>query len=166
MALSPANFLMYFSLAWGANIALNFLYVIKRYIPKSARFDRPIDGGLVYRGDRLVGDSTTLVGLTLSLVLSVIIYFITLKLMWASIPILVYFGDLLGGFIKRRLHKKVGEFVPFIDHGDYMLFLGAVFVFQHYISVWFAGLAIIITYILHPLACLIAFKLKLREHPY
>ena len=166
IALTPINFFLYFSVAWGANISLNLLYVAKKYIPRLSHFDRPIDGGLRYGGDRLVGDSTTVIGIILCLVLALLLFFITTNLVWASIPLLVYIGDLSGGFIKRRLHKREGEFVLFVDHGDYMLCLGIFFASLGYISWPFAILAILITYVLHPLACLAAFKLKLRKYPY
>jgi CDP-2,3-bis-(O-geranylgeranyl)-sn-glycerol synthase len=166
MDLTTTNFFIYFSLAWGANIALNFLYVIKRYFPVFKRFDRSIDWGLRYKGSRLIGDSTTVVGLVISLALCAILYLATSEFMWAVIPAIVYLGDLIGSFIKRRMRKKEGEFVPFIDHGDYMLLLGITFILSGYISFSFAISALLLTYILHPIACLIAFKFKLREHPY
>lgn len=166
LPLTTSNFLIYFSLAWVTNICLNFLYVIKRYSPKTLHFDIPIDGGLKYKGDRLIGESTTVFGLIISFVISIILCFTTYNFMWAIIPLLVFTGHLLGSFIKRRMHKKGGEFVPFIDHGDYMITTGLVFVLSGYISVFFALLTITLTYILHPIACFIAFKFKLRENPY
>jgi hypothetical protein len=166
LPLTTINFLLYFSLAWATNICLNFLYVIKRYSTKSLNFDMPIDGGIKYKDDRLIGESTTIIGLILCLMISIILYFITSNFMWEIIPLLVYFGHLLGSFVKRRMHKKGGEFVPFIDHGDYMITTGFVFVLLNYISINFALLSITLTYILHPIACFIAFKFKLRENPY
>lgn len=166
LPLTTTNFLIYFSLAWVTNICLNFLYVIKRYSPKTLNFDMPIDGGLKYNGDRLIGESTTIVGLILSLIISIILGFITDNFMWTIMPLLIYAGHLLGSFIKRRMHKKGGEFVPFIDHGDYMIISGIIFVLSGYISIYFALLTITLTYFLHPIACFIAFKFKLRENPY
>ena len=166
MVFNLYNFLIYFSLAWGANIALNFLYVIKRYFPKFNNFDYPIDFNLYYKKNRLIGDSTTIIGLILSLMISLFIYCISGNIIWTLIPIIVYFGHLLGSFIKRRMNKNGGEFVPIIDHGDYMLLLGIIFILLNYISISFALSALILTYILHPLACYLAFKLKLRENPY
>jgi len=160
------NFLIYFCLAWGTNIALNFLYVMKRYIPGFSSLDYPLDCRIKYRGERLIGESTTFIGLFLCLVISVIIFLIIHSVVWALIPLIVYFGHMIGSFIKRRFHKKGGEFLPLIDHGDYMLLLGIIFVASGYINFYFAFTALLITYILHPLACFIAFKLKLREYPY
>jgi len=163
--LTPFNFLIYFSIAWGTNISLNLLYVINKYFPRILSFDKPVDGGLKYRGDRLIGKSATVVSFFLCLFLSTIIYFI-FDHIWAFIPILVFLGQVVGSFVKRRMHKKDGEFVLFVDHGDYMIITGSFFVIFGFISIKFALLALILTYILHPIACIIAFKLGMKEHPY
>lgn len=166
MTLTAANFFAYFFIAWSANISLNLLYVLKRYVPEFQRLNYPLDGGLSYRGDRLIGDSVNIIGLIFCLAIGGGLYLTGGGIILASIAPLVYIGNALGSFIKRRLHKKSGEFVPIVDHGDYMLFLGFIFVSLHYIEPLFAVLAILLTYILHPLACWAAFKLKLRENPY
>ncbi|MCX6754388.1 MAG: CDP-archaeol synthase [Candidatus Nomurabacteria bacterium] len=160
------NFLIYFSIAWGTNICLNFLYVIKRYVPSVKKLDIPLDGDIEFNGERLLGESTTVLGLLISILASLFVYSIIHNLVWMSIPILVYFGHLFGSFVKRRIHKKGGEFMLFVDHGDYMILTGIVFVILNYISFLFAFLALLVTYILHPIACFLAFKLKLRENPY
>ncbi len=160
------NFLLYFSIVWGTNISLNLLYVVKRYIPRTAYFDRPIDGGLEYKGDRLIGESTTIAGLILCLIISIIFYFTLDNFVWTIIPVLVYLGHMLGSILKRRMHKKGGEFVPFVDHGDYVILVGVVLVMLQCITWKFAILSILATYVLHPLGCLLAFKLKLREYPF
>lgn len=160
------NFLIYFGVAWGSNIALNFLYVAKKYIPKVNQIDHPIDFKLTYRNNRLIGDSITVIGLIISILLGLLLYIIQLNFIWSLIPIIVYFGGLIGSFIKRRFNKKQGDFLPLIDHGDYMIVLGIAFVLSGYISINFALLALGITYILHPIACLLAFKLNWRKNPY
>ena len=160
------NFLIYFLIAWGANIALNFLYIIKRYIPEFKNLNYPLDFGLTYKGERLLGDSVNIIGFIFCLFISLSLYFFIHNLAWSIIPVIVYIGNLLGSFIKRRVHKKSGEFMPLVDHGDYMILLGFIFILKGYISFSFALSALLLTYLLHPLACLLAFKLKLRERPY
>jgi hypothetical protein len=160
------NFLIYFCIAWGANISLNFLYILKRYVPGFKILDYPMDFKLNYKGDRLFGDSVNIIGLIVCAVISLELYLSIHNLAWSLIPTIVYFGNLIGSFIKRRAHKKSGEFMPLIDHGDYMLLLGIIFASFGYISFWFALLGVLVTYILHPIACVIAFKLKLRARPY
>jgi len=160
------NFLIYFLIAWGANISLNFLYIIKRYIPEFKNLNYPLDFGLKYKGERLIGDSVNIIGLVFCLFISFSLYFLINSLVWSSIPVIVYLGNLLGSFTKRRFHKKSGEFMPLIDHGDYMILLGFIFIISGYISFSFAISALLLTYLLHPIACYLAFKLKLRERPY
>lgn len=160
------TFLVYLFLTWGTNMSLNLLYVLKRYIPKTASFDYPIDGRIQYKGDRLVGESTTVWGLVLCFIISIVLFFHVLSLKWAIVPLLVYCGHTIGSIIKRRMHKKGGEYVPFLDHGDYMILTGLMFVMLGYITPIFAFSSILITYLLHPIVCFLAFKLKLREHPY
>ncbi len=160
-----SNFIIYFSITWGANILLNILGSIKMHVPKVKKFDRPIDGGLEYQGERLIGESTTFIGLIIVIIVSVVLYFTTYNLIWVSIPLLVYAGHMLGSIVKRRMHKKDGEFVPFVDHGDYMILTGIVLAALHHITFLFAILSILVTYILHPIICYVAFKLKLRERP-
>lgn len=166
IAFTLNNFLIYFIVAWGANISLNFLYIMKRYIPEFKNLDYPLDFNLSYKGNRLLGDSINIIGLFFCLFISVGLYFLISSSILATIPLIVYLGGALGSFIKRRFGKKSGEFMPLVDHGDYVVVLGLVFVLCGYVSVWFALTAILITYILHPVACLIAFKLKLRKNPY
>lgn len=160
------SFLMYFFIVWSSNILLNFLYVAKRYIPRTKKLDASIDFGFKWKGYRLLGESTTVAGLILCLVASFILYIFLSSFVFWSIPILVYLGHTLGSFIKRRMHKKDGEFVPFVDHGDYVIFTGVVFLLCREITFSFFISSVLLTYLLHPIACYIAFKLKLREYPY
>ncbi|MFA6194583.1 MAG: CDP-archaeol synthase [Patescibacteria group bacterium] len=166
VVLTFTNFFTYFFIAWSANISLNLLYVVKRYAPDFKHLNYPLDFKTNFRGERLIGDSVNIIGLIFCLAISLAVYSATATIIWASIPVIVYVGNLLGSFIKRRMHLKSGEFLPIIDHGDYMLLLGIVFTSLHYIEPLFAILAILLTYILHPIACLVAFKFKLRENPY
>jgi hypothetical protein len=160
------NFFIYCSIAWGTNILLNSLYVIKKYIPQAERFDWPIDGGLQYKKDRLVGESTTLAGLCLCVALSILLSVVGFNFSWTVIPLLTYLGHMIGSIIKRRMHRKGGEFVPFVDHGDYMITIGFTFVALRYITPLFAIYGIALTYVLHPIVCLLSFKLKLKKYPY
>jgi hypothetical protein len=145
---------------------LNILGILKRYVPKLKKFDYPIDARLEYKGYRLIGESTTILGLIISIILSIIIYLNTLNYLWTYIPILVYLGHMLGSIIKRRAHKKGGEYMPIVDHGDYMITTGIVFLLLNHITFSLFIMSLLITYIFHPLICFLAFKLKLRELPY
>jgi CDP-diglyceride synthetase len=80
-----------------------------------------------------------------------------------SITSLVFLGDLIGSIIKRRLGYKKGEFAPFIDHGDYILLTGSVFVYEGYISLEIFILSLLLTYLLHPIVCMIGYKLQFKK---
>lgn len=166
ITLTINNFLMYCSISWGTNILLNVLGIIKMYFPRTINFDWPIDNNLKYRGDRLIGESTTVVGLIICLLVSLTLYFAVHNFIWIFIPLLVYCGHMLGSIIKRRMHKNGGEFVPFIDHGDYMILTGIVFMILKYVTFPFFILTILTTYFFHPIICFLAFKFKLREYPF
>lgn len=166
MNLTIFNFLLYIFLTWGSNITLNFLYVLKKNIPFFYRLDKPIDFRFYFNKNRLIGESTTFLGLATSLVLSFLIFTFSRDIGISFIPILVYVGHTLGSFTKRRLGKNDGAFVPFLDHGDYMILSGLVLYLLGFISWQLALLGLLFTYIFHPLACLVAFNLKMREYPY
>ena len=75
----------------------------------------------------------------------------------------VFAGDLCGSILKRRLGYGKGSFAPFIDHGDYIIFTGIVFIFLGHLSLTVFISALLITYVLHPLACIIGYKLHIKK---
>ncbi|MEY2702994.1 MAG: CDP-archaeol synthase [Bacteroidota bacterium] len=75
----------------------------------------------------------------------------------------VFIGDLLGSIIKRRLNYKKGEFMPFIDHGDYILFTGIIFIHLKFISLYIFLATLLLTYILHPLVCFMGYKIHIKK---
>jgi CDP-2,3-bis-(O-geranylgeranyl)-sn-glycerol synthase len=160
------NFILYVGIAWGTNILFNLLYVLKRYRPTYVSMDRPIDANIILSGNRLIGESTTVFGLLIAIIASITVYIIFNDFYLAIIPLLVYLGHTIGSFIKRRFGIEDGKFMPIVDHGDYMITTGLVLLCFGYIS-WALALAgLVFTYIFHPLACFVAYKLKLRQYPY
>ena len=167
MNLSVVNVILFMGLTWGTNIALNLLYVLKRAVPEIVKLDRPIDGKInFFDGKRFIGDSTTVFGLVVAALCSLIAFQTGLfdSVVAVVTPFLVYIGHTLGSFIKRRINKN--SFVPFVDHGDYVLFSGIFLVIFGYVSLNLALVCLLATYILHPIAVMIAFRLKLREKSY
>ncbi len=166
MNLTFFHFALYIGFTWGTNIAFNLLYVLKTRLSSLARYDVPVDGGILLRdGRRLLGDSTTLPGLGVALVCSYAISCTSYAMLYA-IPLLVYLGHLVGSFIKRRMGKGDGQFVIGIDHGDYMVMTGIVLGGIGIISWQLALAGILFTYIVHPIATLVTFRLGLRKYPY
>lgn len=166
MNLSLNNLFLFLLITWGTNIGLNLLYVLKKAVPKLRAWDMLIDRGvLFFDGRRLLGDSTTTFGLIVVALCSFIAFYSSLfsHLIALCTPFLVYLGHMIGSFIKRRMNKQE-TFVPFIDHGDYILVSGSVLGFLGAVSWPLAITTLLVTYVLHPLATLCAFKLKLRKY--
>lgn len=112
----------------GTNIALNALGFFSYCFPTIGRRDAPFDFGLKLQdGERLLGDSTTWGGLVLMLVVGIAGSFILPEHPLIALAILVFFGHALGSFVKRRIGLKRGEFLPLVDHGDYILLAGTTF---------------------------------------
>lgn len=163
------NFILFISIAWGANIMLNLVYVLKKYVPGSISFDAPLDMGVIFFDhQRLFGDSTTFLGIIASIFFTVVVCLTGLypKAVAVSVPFLVYAGHMTGSFIKRRLRVADGKYIPLLDHGDYIILSGGVLYATGNITLALWLSALTFTYIFHPLACLVAYKLKLKENPY
>lgn len=147
----------------GVNTILNLYGLFKaRYETQ----DIPLDKNLVLKdGRRLFGSSTTFVGLAICIVLGLIILVISHDKFLTLGPLLVYLGHMTGSFIKRRVGKSDGEFLPIVDHGDSIIMLSlAALLFNNFafVEVLIAILAVLI---IQPLLTFVAFKLKLREKP-
>jgi CDP-diglyceride synthetase len=84
---------------------------------------------------------------------------------YVLVCILVALGDTLGSIIKRRFGIASGKFMPLVDHGDYILMTGFVFMYLEYISFDIFIYALMLTYIIHPLACFIGYKMKIKKEP-
>ena len=78
----------------------------------------------------------------------------------------VFLGDFLGSIVKRRMGYKKGEFALFVDHGDYIITTGIIFLFLNYISMPTFLYSLLLTYILHPIACYIGYTLHLKKEPF
>ena len=145
------------------NVALNLFGFLKR---KFHLWDVYIDGSHhMHDGRRVFGNSTTLDGLFICLAMSFGLICVTHEWIFFFFPLCVYAGHLVGSFIKRRVGKKDGQFLLFIDHADSITFVALVAYFGHFSSLNESILAIIITIMIQPLFTYIGFKLGLRESP-
>ncbi len=146
------------------NGGLNFLNIIHRH-PQYQKFDYPIDFYLKINKQRLIGDSSTILGLALALILGTFLGSIVYQdqPLGLTIGFAVFFGHSLGSFVKRRLNIKPGDFLPIVDHGDYIIISGIFLLFLNKINlITFLG-GLIITLIVHPVFCLLGFWLKIRN---
>lgn len=144
--------------AWIVNGALNLFGALTRNVD----IDRPLDGRLLFiDGKRLLGTSATWGGLVLCLGASLALSAYSAL---ALVPLLVYLGHAVGSFLKRRLGYPDGKFLPGIDHGDYALLIGAVFVPLGYLTIKDAALMYVLSVVITPLVTWCAFSLRLRHH--
>ncbi|MEM1938479.1 MAG: CDP-2,3-bis-(O-geranylgeranyl)-sn-glycerol synthase [Acidilobaceae archaeon] len=126
-------------------------------------------------GRRLLGDGKTweglIVGLTAGTITGLILALIMRESILIEIGILAslgaMIGDIIASFIKRRLRLERGEPAPILDQLNF--YIGAVIVL--YIAGYRFTLAIllilaIISGLLHILANIVAYKLKLKRVPW
>ncbi|MEB3806191.1 MAG: CDP-2,3-bis-(O-geranylgeranyl)-sn-glycerol synthase [Desulfurococcales archaeon] len=152
---------------------------VKAFVSGGKAGLHPIDGGLVWRGKRLLGDGKTweglligaLAGILVAVVLSVIYYLeysakIAMVLfgsgVYSSIAALV--GDIVGSFVKRRLGLERGAPAPLMDQADFYVFASiAVYLAGVELSleplVWF----FFIVYGMHVLTNCIAYRMGLKR---
>ena len=145
------------------NISLNLFYEAKRNYGVK-HWDRPFDCGLHLGKHRLLGESTTWGGLVVSFGVGAL-----LSALFPFIPAFMpafgaFFGHALGSFIKRRLGLPRGSYLPIVDHGDYIIFTGALYLTARLISpaAYLVAIAVILS--IHPIFCIVAYKLGLRDN--
>jgi hypothetical protein len=146
------------------NIFLNLFGFFKNYFSLE-KLDLPVDlHKKFYDGRRILGESTTYGGLVIVLIFGLVIslflndYYELLK------AILVYIAHTLGSFIKRRLGKKDGEYVPILNHGDYIVLISLVFIFLNKIDFIIGIFSIIFILIITPLLTISSYYLGIRKN--
>ena len=144
---------------WIFNMSYSFVPLLKRKFPALSRFDKSFS-------ERLIGVQGTLTFPIVLLSPLILLPFfaqsyVILLLKSASVAT----GDMLGSFIKRRLGFPKGKYLPGVDHGDYMILCGIVFVSFGLVSFSIAFQALIITYMVHPIVCYIGWRLGIKREP-
>lgn len=154
--------LLFCAPCWIVNISLNLF----KFIPGVAKLDRPLDNKKIFFDQRpVLGKSTTIIGLVVAAAMGFIFGFFIGQFKGLMVGLGVYFGHALGSFIKRRLNIASGDFLPFVDHGDYIFLTGMIFIFFGWIQPSIFLYSFVLTLLVHPFACYIGFKLGLREKP-
>ncbi|MDB4992296.1 MAG: hypothetical protein JWL75_541 [Parcubacteria group bacterium] len=151
---------------WTVNLSLNALgYATLRFAWLRTR-DRALDGReAFFDHKRFLGDSTTWGGLILVAILGLIGMNIWPGRYLLLLSFSVYAGHALGSFIKRRLELPRGAYLPFVDHGDYLITAGAVACALGIVSGWSIVFWIFFTIATTPLVTSAAFYLHLRRAP-
>ncbi len=153
---------------WLFNMSLNLIAPLKDRFPKIELFDSPLDRGSVLRdGRRVFGDSITISGMVFVLVLP----FLIAPVIQQSFALVflkcscAYVGGALGSFVKRRLGFPRGRFLPFVDHGDYMLATVFVFCACGFERIDVAIVALAGTYVVHPMVSGLSYLLGIKKQP-
>lgn len=155
----------------------NMSPVIANKLPFINKWNTPLDFGLKWRGERILGDNKRWRGIVFGAILGSVTAIIVAELD-SSVYITVspiYAGTILGigaltgdaveSFFKRRFGHKPGEsWFPF-DQTDYIVGgLIAIYPFQQ-LSIWTISIIFIAYFGLHIAAAFVGFKLGLKDKP-
>ena len=75
-------------------------------------------------------------------------------------------GDLGGSFIKRRLELKRGADVPLLDQWNFIIGATLFAMWFTEITVWMLLIMLLITPVIHRIANIIAYRLKIKKEPW
>lgn len=146
---------------WMANMGMSFSPLIK-YLPVD---DYSLDSGRELYGQPLFGERVTIGGLLLAIGFgNVFGLFLGIKV-GTVIGVLSFVGDISGSFIKRRFNISPGAYVPILDHSDYFLMNLPVF-YWYGMSTGAIIIGFTVTLIVHPIVCLVGYRLGLQENPW
>ena len=139
------------------------------FVFKYKLWDFPIDLKLRFvDNNRLIGDSKTVVGLIISLLVPNIISYLLFENFYGIyLGAGLYLGAVTSGFIKRRLKIKRGGSLPVVDQTDYII--GTYLLLNISNIIYFNSQMVpifIIGLVLHPILVFIAYKVNLRTAPW
>jgi len=168
--------------------------MLPAYVPNSAAVlgggGRPIDGGRMYKGRRLLGDGKTWRGMAVGIATGVLVALLLNQLqpaaselfgfelpvfpLWAivSLPTGAMLGDILASFLKRRSGRERGASFPLLDQLDFVVIalLLTVIVAPDWalqiLSVTVLALVVIITPLIHLGTNALAYSLGLKNEPW
>ncbi len=154
--------------------------------PPLVRGKKPVDFGLSFRGKRIFGDGKTIEGSLAGILFGLLIgsvqlffqpfllkeitpygYFIELSMVLIFLLSLgAIAGDMAGSFVKRRLNINRGESAPVLDQLDFIA--GSVILASFLVSIPVLSIVfiVIITPLVHYIANVLGFFLKIKKHPW
>ncbi len=150
--------------------------------PTVVKGKKPLDGGKFFGKNRLFGDSKTIEGTLLGILFGIIIgsvqmythqfipSYLGLFQFTLSIVVLMSIGtlvgDIAGSFIKRRLDMKPGDSAIPMDQLGFLI-LALIFMTPLYVpKLDVLIVLVIITPVIHIGTNVIAYAMKLKEHPW
>lgn len=156
--------------------------------PPLARGTKPIDfNKKLSDGNRILGNGKTIEGFALGIFIGFLVgaleaylypdlnayamqFGVTLPIINLTVGFMIsfgaLFGDICGSFIKRRLKLKRGADVPLLDQWNFII--GAVVFAMWFtdITVWMLLIMLLITPLIHRIANIIAYKIKIKKEPW
>jgi CDP-2,3-bis-(O-geranylgeranyl)-sn-glycerol synthase len=154
--------IIFFAPSFIANLSFNVFYEIKRYF-KIQNWDRPLDCNIMIRQKRVLGESTTIGGLGVAIIMGILLSTVPIFSDTIIKSLLAYFGHAAGSFLKRRMGMERGEYAPIIDHGDYMIITSLFFIFSEQIDISVAIIGTAAVLIVQPIITWSAWKIGIRE---
>jgi CDP-2,3-bis-(O-geranylgeranyl)-sn-glycerol synthase len=156
--------------------------------PPLARGSLPVDFNKKWSdGSRILGDGKTIEGLSIGVIAGTFVGVIEsivqpqinsyaetfgaqLPMMSFSIALLIslgtLFGDMGGSFIKRRLNLKRGKEVMFLDQWNFIIG-SLLFIFLLTpITIWMVIIMLSITFVVHRVANIGGYALKVKKVPW
>ena len=151
---------------WVVNMSFDLLVWSGRTYPWVGIRNTPIDNYRVLSdGYRLLGDSTTWLGLLQAGLLGALGEIFFHGHLFLLLAILVWCGHALGSFLKRRMGMPRGAFLPGVDHADYVIVAGGIFVLLDRLSFGALLVSIIVTLLITPLVTVIGHAVHIRARP-
>jgi CDP-2,3-bis-(O-geranylgeranyl)-sn-glycerol synthase len=152
---------------WIINMSFNLINPLQKRFEIVRTYNGPIDRGIILSdGQRLLGGSQGYFSFVIIIIYTLIVSFFVYPMFFFIKGVCVFVGDALGSFIKRRLRISRGEFLVGIDHADYMLVSIPVFIGLGQIDYITGCIALILTYIFHPLVCILGYKLHIKDQKF
>lgn len=158
-------------------VAEALLFIFPAYcanaVPVLAGGGTPMDFGKnFFDGKRIFGDHKTFRGFFFGLLVGILVGIVEFLIFDYPIlfiilpPLGALVGDLLGSFAKRRIGISPGGLFPIVDQIDFVI--GALlFSIPLSILTWELALVVIlITPPIHLLTNFVAFKMRLKKHPW
>jgi len=165
----------------------NVAPIIAKHLPLIKRLNRPLDGGLAYRGHLIFGANKTYRGLMAGFLVALFVVWAQAKgyqgSSWArsiswldystlNIPLAAVLftlgalgGDALESFIKRQLAIPPGKsWFPY-DQLDYIIGGLIVTGFVYHLTLNQFILTLVVWFLLHPLATTLGWILGLKDKP-